>query len=133
MDKLRTIKEWLEDFSINWDREDDLQGNSPVSYRLTLEDEKILRRTEDVLGGSRLVMQLQLSLIRISYLEENPSLWVGEFSDWVDQQSAHALAPWLGEGITHYRLEKGKLETNGDKAVYTVKIIATYEKLFEVN
>ena len=135
MDKLEMLQTWLATFpgwgEAQW--EIDLNGFTPVSCRLTLEDDRMLRREEDVLGGSTLTMQVQFSFIRVSYGEENPAKWAERFSSWVMEQSEYGAAPKLGDGITRFSLEKGKLESAGDKTVYTVKLIGVYEKLFEVN
>lgn len=134
MDKLQILKAWLEQFpgwgEAEWDV--DLQGESPVSCRLTLEDDRVLSRTENILGSNTLKMQVQFSLIRLSYWEENPGAWVENFTQWVLQQSVQGLAPAFGVGITRFSPEKGKLEITGDKAVYTVKLLGTYETIFEV-
>lgn len=134
MDKLQILKAWLETFpdwgEAEWDV--DLTGATPSSCRLTLEDDRVVRRTEDVLGGSVLTMQAQFALTRVTYCEENPGQWVEDFTQWILHQSELGNAPKLGEGITRIRPEKGKLETQGDKAVYTVRLLGNYEKIFEV-
>jgi len=135
MDKLQILKAWLEGFP-RWgeaDWEVDLTGCAAVSCRLTLEDHRVTARKENVLGIRLLTMQVQFSFIRVSYGEENPAGWVEAFSNWVTEQSEYGNAPKLGDGITRFRPEKGKLESAGDKAVYTVKLIGTYNKKYEVN
>ena len=135
MDKLQILKAWLESFSgwaeAQWNV--DLSGNTPVSCCLSLEDDRVMRRTENVLGNSRLQFRTQFSLTRVSFWEDAPSRWVEEFSAWVAEQSELGAAPRLGQGVTRYRLEKGKLTESEGKAVYSVKLIGTYEKIFEVN
>lgn len=134
MDKLQILKAWLEGFpgwgEADWDV--DLTGATPVSCRLTLENDRVISRTENILGSSTLAMQVTFSLIRISYGEENPSQWVEDFTQWILYQSELGNAPKLGAGITRFSPEKGKLEITGDKTVYTVKLLGTYEKIFEV-
>ena len=101
MDKLQMVKDWLEQFpgwgEAQW--EVDLQGECPVSCRLTPENDRVLSRQEDIRGNSTLALQVQFSLIRVSYWEENPGAWVDMFTQWVLQQSEQGLAPALGVGV----------------------------------
>lgn len=132
MDKIQLVKDWLETFP-DWNDaqwEVDVQGVCPVSYRLTLEDDRVMRQTADVLGQQRFSMQAQFSLIRVSYAEENVGEVIEHLNSWILEQSFLGTTAELGDGLTYYRTEKGKLEIMGDKAVYHVKLIGTYEKIF---
>ena len=124
------MKDWLESFFLWGDTQwgVDLNGNVPVSCQLTLEDDCIIRRTEDVLGDIVLTMKIQFALVRVSYGEEEPGLWVDELANWMYCESKDGNAPEFGDNITQFRLEKGKLESKGDQTVYTVKLIGVYEK-----
>ena len=130
MDKLQMMMDWLERFFLWGDTQwgVDLNGNVPVSCQLTLEDDCIIRRTEDVLGTTVLTMQIQFSLVRVSYGEEEPGLWADALANWVYGQSKDGNVPKFGDNATQFRLEKGKLVSKGDETVYTVKLIGTYEK-----
>lgn len=134
MDKLELMRLWLETFygwrDAQWGL--DLTGCTPVSCHLTMEDDRILRRTEDVTGASVQAMQVLYTLVRVSYGEENPGEWVENFTNWVTEQSQLGLVPEFGDRITRIRTEKGKLEIQGDKTVYTVRLLGTYERIFEV-
>lgn len=135
MDKLELLKRWLETFP-HWGEaqwELDLTGYTPVSCRLTMEDDRVTGRKEDVLGNSVVTVQTRFSLHRVSSCQEDPGRWADDFAFWVTAQSEGGLVPRLGQGITRLRPEKGKLEIAGDQAVYTVSLLSTYEKTFEVN
>lgn len=130
MDKLQMMMEWLESFFLWGDTQwgVDLNGCVPVSCQLTLEDDRVIRRTEDVLGNVVLFMQIQFALVRVSYGEEEPSFWADALANWMYSQSKDGDAPSFGDGLTQFRLEKGKLESKGDQTVYTVKLIGNYER-----
>lgn len=134
MDKVQMLKAWMETFPY-WRQSQwgiDLSGCTPVSCHLALEDERLIGRKEDILGTRHRQLQTRFSFTRVSYGEEEPGWWIGEFAGWVRCQSEDAVAPSFGEGNTLFHLEKAKLEILGDKAVYTVKLIGTYEELYEV-
>ena len=130
MDKLEIMMQWLENFFLWGDTQwgVDINGRVPASCQLTLEDDRVIRRTEDVLGNVVLTMKIQFALVRVSYDEEAPGLWVDALANWMYSQSKDGDAPSFGDGLTQFRLEKGKLELRGDQAVYTVKLIGNYER-----
>lgn len=135
MDKLEMMRLWLEDFYMWGDAQWglDLTGNTPVSCSVTLDEERMVRRKVDIIDARYIYeMQTQFSFTRISYGEESPGEWAGEFSIWVRLDSENDCAPCFGEGITRFYLDKIKLETLGDKTVYTAKLICTYEEIYEV-
>ena len=131
MDKLEMMMQWLESFFLWGDTQwgVDLNGRVPASCQLTLEDDRVIRRTEDVLGNVVLTMQIQFALVRVSYYEEAPGLWADELANWMLIQSKEGCGPEIGDSPSQFRLEKGKLELKGDQAVYTVKLIGNYERI----
>lgn len=135
MDKLELIRSWLESFPAWGDTQwgIDLTGYTPVSAGLVQEDDRIIGRKTDILGTSMLMMQAQFTFTRVSFREEATGAWIGEFSSWVRRQSEDCVCPCFGVDGTAFRLEKGKLESLRDRAVYTVRLTAIYDELYEVN
>ena len=78
-------------------------------------------------------MQTRFSFTRVSYGEDSASFWADEFCNWLRWQAELDMSPCFGEGITRFLTEKSKLETMGDQDVYTVKLIATYDLIYEVS
>ena len=136
LDKLRqwlaTYPKW-EEGRLHVEYTDALPGNLGL-YPTGLEE---VSRREDVLGNVAVKNRYRFVLYRVAARQENNeenALWLLDFQNWVQKQSAAGLAPRFGDAPQQERLlaEKGKLKEGSQTGtgIYAVTLTAEFVKYY---
>lgn len=137
MEQLEVLCQWLRTFPAWGDAAlhiDSLPAQ-PENAGVYPQGVEVLERKEDLLGNVRLHCRQRFELHRTVTPGQDNARWLEAFQQWVQQQSALALAPRFGDdpAAEHIRGEKGRLKeiTAAGTAVYAVTITAEFVKQYE--
>ena len=134
MTDLEKMQQWLQTYS---DWQDTLQTDvtepAPGSAGLFCEGLEERSRQADLSGNVQIACRYRFTLYRRVSRDENHTLWLLNFQNWVQRQSALGLTPRFGdvpylEGIT---AQKGTLKDRGQTALYAVTLIADFTRRYE--
>lgn len=139
MTDLEKMRQWLitypkwDEGLLHIDYTDALPGNLGL-FPTGLEE---VSRREDVLGNIAVKNRYHFALYRVDARQENNeenALWLLDFQNWVQNQSAAGIAPHFGDEPAQERLwaEKGKLKEAAQTGtgIYAVTLTAEFVKYY---
>ncbi len=92
-------------------------------------------RQTDVLGNLQITCRYRFTLYRRVSRdgEQADALWLLEFQNWVQRQSALGLAPCFGDVPHQERMQaqKGALKDRGQTGLYAVTLLADFTRVYE--
>jgi len=90
-------------------------------------------RQMDVLGNQQIACRYRFTLYRRAGRDAENAVWLLDFQNWVQTQSALGLAPRFGDipHLERMQAQKGTLKDRNQTALYAVTLLADFARTYE--
>ena len=133
MTDLEKVKSWLHLCPyLQIDTHVDTTYDWPISAGLSPKEQRVIKRTEDVLGGKKHRIR-QSYLLRLALREgEEAAIWLQQIQNWIFTQNINSITPKLGENVSIWS-EDGRLERASQvgMSLYVVTLKTEFEVIVE--
>ena len=136
MTDLEKMQNWLQSYH-GWvdSLQLDVTDSAPGNVGLFCDGLEERSRQRDIFGNLQITCRYRFTLNRRVSRDsgEADALWLLEFQNWVQSQSALGLAPRFGD-IPHLErmdAQKGNLKDRGQTTLYTVVLTAEFTRIYE--
>lgn len=136
MTDLEKMQQWLQTYP-GW--QDTLQVDctdpAPGNAGLFCEGLEERTRQADIVGNLQIACRYRFTLYRRGGRNngKEDALWLLDFQNWVQCQSACGLAPCFGDipYLERLQAQKGTLKDRGQTGMYAVTLIADFTRVYE--
>ena len=124
---LRSCPGWEDRLSV------DVTEPAPGNAGLFCEGLEERSRQTDILGNQQILCRYRFTLYRRTGRDAENAVWLLEFQNWVQTQSALGLAPRFGDipHLERLQAQKGTLKDRSQTNLYAVTLTAEFTRIYE--
>lgn len=134
MTDIEKMQQWLRSYP-GWEDHLQIDATEPASGNAGLFCDGLEERSRqtDILGNLQIACRYRFTLYRRACRDAENAVWLLEFQNWVQTQSALGLAPRFGDipYLERVEAQKGTLKDRGQTALYTVTLTADFTRIYE--
>ena len=134
MTDLEKMQKWIQSYP-GWKEplQIDMTEPAPGNAGLFCDGLEERSRQADILGNLQIACRYHFTLYRRVSRDKNDAVWLLDFQNWVQTQSALGLAPRFGDipYLERMTAQKGTLKDRNQTTVYTVTLTADFARIYE--